>query len=185
MPEAVARRNVAAYRLRRRVRVLKSDMFSALGGQRYDLIVANPPYVSAAVMRKLPREHRHEPKLALAGGNDGFDGVDRLVLTATDELLGVGRIGDDNWGQLNAELTTHQVMDLIFVVGTYSMLAMAFETWGLQPEADSAALPDATTGQRGWKRHPGGMRVGSGGSPARMGRSRPPASGTTSSNAFV
>jgi ribosomal protein L3 glutamine methyltransferase len=87
---AVARRNVAAYRLRRRVRVLKSDMFSALGGQRYDLIVANPPYVSAAVMRKLPREHRFEPKLALAGGNDGFDGVRVILREAAAHLSARG-----------------------------------------------------------------------------------------------
>ena len=49
----------------------------------------------------------------------------------------------------------------------------------------SLARPDATTGQRGWNRHPDGMRVGSGGSPCRIGRSTPPASGTTSSRAFV
>jgi methylase of polypeptide subunit release factors len=51
---AVARRNVAAYRLQRRVRLLRSDMFSELQGERYDLIVANPPYVSASAMRNLP-----------------------------------------------------------------------------------------------------------------------------------
>ena len=49
----------------------------------------------------------------------------------------------------------------------------------------SPARPEATTGQRGWKRHPSGTRVGSGGSPVRIGRSIPPASGTTSSRAFV
>ncbi len=76
---AVARRNVAAYRLQRRVRLLKSDMYSALHGERYDLIIANPPYVSAGAMRGLPREYRHEPPLALAGGKDGFDAV-RIIL---------------------------------------------------------------------------------------------------------
>jgi len=87
---AVARRNVAAYRLRQRVRVLASDMFSALGGQRYDLIVANPPYVSAAVMRKLPREYRCEPKLALAGGKDGFDCVRVILREAAAHLSAQG-----------------------------------------------------------------------------------------------
>ena len=76
---AVARRNVAAYRLRRRIRLMKSDMFSALYGARYDLIIANPPYVGAAAMSVLPREHRCEPQLALAGGKDGFDAV-RVIL---------------------------------------------------------------------------------------------------------
>lgn len=79
---AVARRNVAAYRLQRRVRLLRSDMFSALHGERYDLIIANPPYVSASAMRELPREYRHEPRLALAGGGDGFDAL-RVILRET------------------------------------------------------------------------------------------------------
>lgn len=77
----------------------------------------------------------------LAHGNDGFDGVDRLVLEATDELLTVGRIGDAVLRRINDSLDTRQVMDLVFVVGTYNMLAMAFDTWRLVPEADTAPLP--------------------------------------------
>ncbi len=77
----------------------------------------------------------------LAQGNDGFDGTDRLVLEATDELLDEGRIGDDLLPRIDAVLDTHQMMDLVFIVGTYSMLAMAFETWRLTPEADTAPLP--------------------------------------------
>ncbi len=76
---AVARRNVATYRLRQRIRLAQSDMFSALAAARYDLIVANPPYVAADTMRKLPPEYRHEPSLALAGGKDGLDAV-RVIL---------------------------------------------------------------------------------------------------------
>lgn len=87
---AVARRNVAAYRLQRRVRVLRSDMFSALRGERYDLIIANPPYVSASVMHKLPREYRHEPQLALAGGNDGFDLLRVILREAAQHLTASG-----------------------------------------------------------------------------------------------
>jgi ribosomal protein L3 glutamine methyltransferase len=87
---AVARRNVAAYRLQRRVRLLKSDMFSALGNKHYDLIIANPPYVSAGVMRKLPREYRHEPQLALAGGKDGFDTVRVILREAAAHLNAQG-----------------------------------------------------------------------------------------------
>ena len=86
---AVARRNVTAYRLQRRIRVLRSDMFSALHGERYDLIIANPPYVSASAMRKLPREYRHEPQLALAGGNDGLDLV-RVIMREAAQYLTAG-----------------------------------------------------------------------------------------------
>ncbi len=75
----VAARNVARHGLRTRIALVPSDLFSGLRGRRYDLIVCNPPYVTAASMRSLPVEHRHEPRLALAGGRDGLDFVRRLL----------------------------------------------------------------------------------------------------------
>ncbi|MGV0607516.1 carboxymuconolactone decarboxylase family protein [Mycolicibacterium sp. XJ1904] len=78
----------------------------------------------------------------LAKGNDGFGGADRLVLEATDELIRQGRAEESTWRRLTEELGTHQAMELIFVVGTYAMLAMAFDTWRLAPPAGSAPLPD-------------------------------------------
>lgn len=83
---AVARINVRRYRLSRRIRLVKSDMFSALRGKHYDLIVSNPPYVTTAGMRRLPREYRHEPGIALAGGRDGLDAVRRILLHAPTHL---------------------------------------------------------------------------------------------------
>jgi ribosomal protein L3 glutamine methyltransferase len=83
---AVARINVQRYRLSRRIRLVKSDMFSALRGKHYDLIVSNPPYVTTAGMRRLPREYRHEPGVALAGGHDGLDLVRRILLQAPAHL---------------------------------------------------------------------------------------------------
>ena len=89
---AVARRNVSDYRLRRRIRLRHSDMFAALRGKCYDLIVSNPPYVNAAAMRKLPREYRREPRLALAGGPDGFDFVRILLKNAARYLTPHGML---------------------------------------------------------------------------------------------
>jgi ribosomal protein L3 glutamine methyltransferase len=89
---AVARRNLAAYRLQQRVRLLRSDMFSAVKEKRYDLIVSNPPYVSASAMRALPREYRHEPTLALAGGRDGFDLVRVILQEAARHLTPDGML---------------------------------------------------------------------------------------------
>jgi ribosomal protein L3 glutamine methyltransferase len=83
---AVARRNVKIYRLGRRVRLAQGDLFAGLGRNRYDLIVANPPYVAAAAMRKLPPEYRHEPRVALAGGPDGLDLVRRILGEAREFL---------------------------------------------------------------------------------------------------
>ena len=79
---AVARRNVADYGLAGRIRLIQSDLFAALSGRRYDLIVCNPPYVTDEAMRALPAEYRHEPALALAGGADGLDVVRRLLAEA-------------------------------------------------------------------------------------------------------
>lgn len=71
----VARTNVRRHRLARRVRLLKSDHFSALKGSTYDLIVANPPYVGERELRGLPPEYRHEPRVALAAGARGLTSV--------------------------------------------------------------------------------------------------------------
>ena len=81
----------------------------------------------------------------LAAGNDGFDGVDRLVLEATDELLADGHAKPATWQRLVEVLGTHQAMELIFVVGTYAMLAMACDTWALVPPSGSAQLPEPRT----------------------------------------
>jgi 4-carboxymuconolactone decarboxylase len=78
----------------------------------------------------------------LARGNTEFDGVDHLVLEATDELLAQGRAAPATWQRLVGELGTHQAMELIFVVGTYGMLAAACDTWQLTPPPGSAKLPD-------------------------------------------
>lgn len=86
----VAARNVDRHGLRARVALVPSDLFSGLRGQRYDLIVCNPPYVTAASMRSLPVEYRHEPRLALAGGRDGLDFVRRLLLQAPEHLTARG-----------------------------------------------------------------------------------------------
>jgi len=88
---AVARKNVARYRLGRRVRVKRSDLFDALD-ERYDLVLTNPPYVSAKAMHQLPAEYRQEPRLALAGGVDGLDLVARLLAQAPDHLEPGGRV---------------------------------------------------------------------------------------------
>lgn len=81
---AVARKNVKTYRLARRVGLVKTDLFPKRGA--YDLIVANPPYVDAAAMRKLPAEYRREPRIGLAGGSDGLSFVRRILGRAPDYL---------------------------------------------------------------------------------------------------
>jgi len=85
----VAAANVRRHRVGRRVRLVRSDHFSALAGERYDIIVANPPYVGRREMSGLPAEYRHEPPLALAAGRDGLDSV-RVILRESPAHLRPG-----------------------------------------------------------------------------------------------
>jgi len=83
---AVALRNVSDHGLQGRVNLIRSDLLSNLTEKNYDLIVSNPPYVNAMSMEELPPEYRHEPQLALAGGDDGLDAV-RTILARAAEFL--------------------------------------------------------------------------------------------------
>lgn len=91
-PEALslAAENVAELGLEARVRVLQSDLFAAVAGQRYDIILSNPPYVDADDLADMPAEYRHEPALALGSGVDGLDLTRRLLATAEDYLQPTG-----------------------------------------------------------------------------------------------
>lgn len=88
---AVARRNAADHDVEGRVAVRVGDLYAPVAGERYDVIVSNPPYVSAAEMAELPPEYRREPALGLAAGADGLDVV-RRILAGARRHLGPGGI---------------------------------------------------------------------------------------------
>ncbi|AWV07037.1 50S ribosomal protein L3 N(5)-glutamine methyltransferase [Marilutibacter maris] len=64
----------------------KSDLFSALDGEVYDLIVTNPPYVTDDETDALPQEYAHEPELGLRAGDDGLDLALRIMRDAPAHL---------------------------------------------------------------------------------------------------
>jgi ribosomal protein L3 glutamine methyltransferase len=83
---AVAERNVADHGLQDRIELIRSDLFDRLAGRRYDLILANPPYVSDAAVAAFPPEYAAEPVGAHAGGADGLDIVRRILRDAARHL---------------------------------------------------------------------------------------------------
>jgi len=83
---AIARRNVERHDLQDWVQVIKSDLFAAVEMRRYQMIISNPPYVSAEEMQQLPDEYRHEPEVGLAAGSAGLDVVIRILAQAANHL---------------------------------------------------------------------------------------------------
>jgi len=88
---AVAQINIRRHRLSARVRAVRSDHFTGLGGASYDIIVSNPPYVGRRQFEGLPAEYRHEPRLALVAGADGLDSA-RIILRDAASHLNSGGI---------------------------------------------------------------------------------------------
>ena len=82
----VANINIANYDMQEQVTAIQSDMFKALKGKTYDLIISNPPYVDAPSMAALPQEYRNEPQLALGSGVGGLNHTHTLLHEAPKHL---------------------------------------------------------------------------------------------------
>jgi ribosomal protein L3 glutamine methyltransferase len=89
---AVAERNVRDYGLEKRISLLRSDLFAAHAGKRYDLIIANPPYVGAEALAAFPPEYAAEPRIAHDGGADGLEIVRRILAGAGAHLSPAGSL---------------------------------------------------------------------------------------------
>jgi ribosomal protein L3 glutamine methyltransferase len=83
---AVAQKNVATYGLGERVTLELGDLFGPVSGRSYDLILANPPYVTDDAVAAFPAEYKAEPVMAHAGGKDGLDLVHRIIKGAAEHL---------------------------------------------------------------------------------------------------
>lgn len=78
--------NILRHHCGGQVRAIKSDLFAAFAGRRYELIVSNPPYVPEIEVDNLGPEFQHEPRMALAAGIDGMDIVERILNEAAEHL---------------------------------------------------------------------------------------------------
>lgn len=94
----LAQSNVERFDVAGRVRLIQSDLFTGLAGERYDLIVTNPPYVTHAETDALPPEYAFEPELGLRAGDDGLDIALRILRDApahlTDHGLLICEVGE-------------------------------------------------------------------------------------------
>ncbi len=82
----VARLNIADYTMEERVHLHQGDLFAPLKGRRYDLIIANPPYVTAEEVAAFPPEYGAEPQMAHLAGTDGLDLARRILVEARSHL---------------------------------------------------------------------------------------------------
>ena len=112
---ALASENAARHGLSERVHFIESDLLANTSGP-VDLIVANLPYISAPDLKDLSREVRHDPLLALDGGDDGLDLIRRLVCEAPRVLSPGGvlalEIGHDQSKRACELLKDHNFRDI-------------------------------------------------------------------------
>lgn len=86
----VAKINIQKHHLVGQVKAIQSDLFNSLQGQKYHIIVSNPPYVDADDMDSMPQEFKSEPKLGLAAGEEGLDLVIPILEQASAHLYPEG-----------------------------------------------------------------------------------------------
>lgn len=79
----------------------------------------------------------------IAEGPDapGWSDLERAILRAADELHEDQFVGDETWAALAAHWNVQQLMDLVFTVGQYTVVSMALNTLGVQPEEGAPELP--------------------------------------------
>jgi len=111
---AVAARNVERHGLAARVRLFEADLFPP-GNARYRVIVSNPPYVPESEVAALPEEYRHEPKLALASGPDGFAHAERILEGALARLAPDGALFLELGAGLDAFAAAHARLPFVAV----------------------------------------------------------------------
>ncbi len=134
---AVAEQNIALHRLQDQVSAVESDLFANLQGERFDLIVSNPPYVNAEDLAAMPAEFHTEPALALGSGEDGLDFTRRLLREAADHLnpggLLVVEVGN-SWPALEAAFPDLGLTWLEFESGGHGVFVLTEEQLRLQRE---------------------------------------------------
>ncbi len=145
---ALAAENAHRLQVADRVRLIESDLFAALEGERYDLIVTNPPYVTRDEVAALPEEYRHEPESGLIAGADGLDLALRILRDAPDHLTDTGflicEVGESERALVRL-LPQVPFVWVEFKVGQMGIFVIEREdllTWRIEIAALAAAVTD-------------------------------------------
>lgn len=126
---SLARENLALLKFNN-VAITRADLLTPLAAGSVDIVLANPPYVDAEDMATLPPEYLHEPRFALAAGEDGLDLAHKLLLQAADVLRPNGllflEVGN-SWQTLEAVYPHFAFTWLVFESGGHGVCVLTRE----------------------------------------------------------
>ena len=127
----VAKKNVSFHQFDEQIQVMQSNLFEQLIPEKFDLIIANPPYADEDAMRNLPPEYLWEPKKALAAGPDGLSVIRPILETALDWLNERGILileAGESWRALERLLIGNGIESirwLSFELGGYGVVMLS------------------------------------------------------------
>ena len=131
---ALARRNAERNGVADRVEVREGDLWAPVAGERFDLIVSNPPYIATSVIATLSPEVRREPVLALDGGPDGLAFYDRICAGARDHLEpGGALVVEHGFDQADAVRARFEAAGLEHVTLVNDLGKNPRVTWAIAP----------------------------------------------------
>lgn len=126
----VANINIQKHQLAEHVHTIQSDLWSSLDGQKYDLIVSNPPYVGTDEMATLPAEYRHEPVSALEADDNGLALVEIILQRAAEFLTPNGllfvEVGNSDYAVMEKWPNT-EFLWLDFELGGHGVFMLTYE----------------------------------------------------------
>jgi release factor glutamine methyltransferase len=131
---AIARKNAARNGVGERVDVRVGDLWAPVGGERFDLIASNPPYIPSSVIPTLSAEVRREPVVALDGGPDGLAFYDRICARVREHLVpGGALVVEHGFDQADAVRGRLEAAGLIRITLVHDLAKHPRVTWGLVP----------------------------------------------------